>query len=79
MQRFQQVSKRVLDRVSQSKTAVIGASLGLATASFADDGAMDLSNVAFDTNDAINVGVLVLTAVAVLWGVRKAVSFGNKG
>jgi len=79
MKRFQRVSKKVLDRVSQSKTAVIGASLGLATASFAANGSMDLSKVAFDTKDAINVGVLVLTAVAVLWGVRKAVSFGNKG
>jgi len=40
---------------------------------------MDLSNVAFNTADATSVGVLVLTAVAVLWGVRKAISFGNRG
>ena len=40
---------------------------------------MDLSNVAFNTTDATSVGVLVLVAVAALWGVRKAISFGNKG
>ena len=40
---------------------------------------MDLSQVLFNTNDAIAVGVLVLIAVATLWGVRKAISFGNKG
>ena len=40
---------------------------------------MDLSNVTFNTGDATSVGVLVLTAVAVLWGVRKAISFGNRG
>jgi hypothetical protein len=40
---------------------------------------MDLSNVAFNTSDAMSVGLLVLTAVAVLWGVRKAIAFGNRG
>jgi hypothetical protein len=40
---------------------------------------MDLTDVAFNTADAMSVGVLVLTAVAVLWGVRKAISFGNRG
>jgi len=40
---------------------------------------MDLSNVAFNTDDPMKVGVMVLTAVAVLWGVRKAISFGNRG
>lgn len=40
---------------------------------------MDLTNVVFNTSDAMAIGVLVLTAVAVLWGVRKAISFGNKG
>ena len=40
---------------------------------------MDLTGVAFNTADALSVGVLVLGAVATLWGVRKAISFGNKG
>ena len=40
---------------------------------------MDLSNVAFNTADALAVGALVLAAVATLWGVKKAISFGNKG
>lgn len=40
---------------------------------------MDLTDVAFNTTDAINVGVLVLVAVATLWGVKKAISFANKG
>lgn len=40
---------------------------------------MDLTSVVFNTADALAVGVLVLVAVATLWGVRKAISFGNKG
>lgn len=40
---------------------------------------MDLSGVSFDPTAATSVGVLVLVAVAALWGVRKAISFGNKG
>ena len=40
---------------------------------------MDLTTVAFDTASATAVGVLVLVAVAALWGVKKAISFGNKG
>ena len=40
---------------------------------------MDLTNVAFNTADALSVGTLVLGAVAVLWGVRKAISMGNRG
>ena len=40
---------------------------------------MDLSNVAFNTGDATSVGVLVLVAVAAIWGVRKAISMGNRG
>ena len=40
---------------------------------------MDLSNVTYSTDDAMKVGALVLGAVAVLWGVRKAISFGNRG
>ncbi|WP_346389943.1 hypothetical protein [Sulfurimonas sp. NWX367] len=40
---------------------------------------MDLSSVAFNVQDATAVGVLVLVAVAALWGVRKAISFGNRG
>jgi hypothetical protein len=40
---------------------------------------MDLTDVDVDTADTTSVGVLVLTAVAVLWGVKKAISFGNRG
>ncbi len=40
---------------------------------------MVLTDVAFNTTDATAVGVLVLIAVAALWGVRKAISFGNRG
>lgn len=40
---------------------------------------MDLTSVVFNTADALAVGVLVLVAVATLWGVKKAISFGNKG
>jgi len=40
---------------------------------------MDLTNVAMNTTDATSVGVLVLVAVATLWGVKKAISFANRG
>jgi len=40
---------------------------------------MTLTDVVFNTADAVSVGVLVLGAVATLWGVRKAISFANKG
>lgn len=40
---------------------------------------MDLSGVAFNTADVFAVGSLVLVAVAAIWGVRKAISMGNRG
>ena len=40
---------------------------------------MDLTGISYNTADAQAVGVLVLTGVAALWGVRKAISFGNRG
>jgi len=40
---------------------------------------LDLTNVAFNTADAFAVGGLVLVGVGALWGLRKAISFGNKG
>ena len=39
---------------------------------------MDLTGVAFNTADATSVGVLVLVAVAALWGVRKAISMAGR-
>lgn len=38
---------------------------------------MDLSSVAFNTTDVVAVGVLVLTATAVIWGIRKAISMAK--
>jgi len=40
---------------------------------------MDLTNVAYNTTDATSVGVLVLVAIATLWGVRKAINFADRG
>jgi len=40
---------------------------------------MDLSSVAFNTTDVMAVGVLVLIAVASIWGVRKAIQMANRG
>ena len=40
---------------------------------------MDLTNVSFNTADALSVGTLVLTAVATIWGVRKAISMAHRG
>lgn len=39
---------------------------------------MDLTNVAFNVADAQAVGLLVLTGIAILWGVRKAISMANR-
>ncbi len=38
---------------------------------------MDLTNVAFNTGDVLNVGVLVLAATAVIWGIKKAISMAR--
>lgn len=38
---------------------------------------MTLTNVAFNTADVMSVGVLVLTAVAVIWGIKKAIAMAN--
>ncbi|MDD3054257.1 MAG: hypothetical protein PHE16_00120 [Aliarcobacter sp.] len=38
---------------------------------------MDLSHVAFNTADVMSVGVLVLTAVAVIWGIKKAIRMAS--
>lgn len=38
---------------------------------------MDLTNVAFNTAVVMAVGVLVLTATAVIWGIRKAISMAK--
>ena len=71
--------KRNMMKIAQGKQKLVaGATVVASSAVFADDG-MDLTNVAFNTADPMKVGVLVLTAVAVLWGVRKAIAFGNKG
>ena len=59
------------------KISFIGACLFLLNTSLF--GAMDLTGVTFNTADATSVGLLVLTAVAVIWGIRKAISMGNKG
>ena len=40
---------------------------------------MDLTTVAFNTADALSVGSLVVAAVAVIWGVRKAISMASRG
>ena len=38
---------------------------------------MNLAGVAFNTADAMAVGALVLVGVAVIWGVRKAISMAR--
>ncbi len=40
---------------------------------------MDITSVVFDTKDVLAVGSLVLAAVAAIWGVKKAISMGNRG
>jgi len=38
---------------------------------------MDLTNVAFNTADALAVASLVLAAYGILWGVKRAMAFGK--
>lgn len=38
---------------------------------------MDLTDVAFNTGDVMSVGVLVLGALAVIWGIRKAIGMAK--
>lgn len=73
--------KNLKKTVAQNKLGVIATTAVLSSVSaMADDTAqMDLSNVSFNTADAIAVGTLVLGAVAVIWGIKKAISFGNRG
>ena len=39
---------------------------------------MDLTGVTFNVADAQAVGLLVLTGIAILWGVRRAISMANR-
>lgn len=39
---------------------------------------MDLTGVSFNTADVEAVGLLVLTGIATIWGVRKAISMANR-
>lgn len=38
---------------------------------------MDLTSVAFNTADVTAVGVLVLGALSVIWGIKKAISMAK--
>jgi len=38
---------------------------------------MDLTSVAFNTADVLAVGVLVLGATAVIWGIKKAIGMAK--
>lgn len=38
---------------------------------------MDLTTVAFNTSDVLAVGVLVLSATAVIWGIKKAIGMAK--
>jgi len=40
---------------------------------------MDLSKVAFNTTDITTLGGLIITALAAIWGVRKAISLASRG
>ena len=39
---------------------------------------MDFTNVTFNVADAQKVGLLVLTGLATIWGVRKAIGMAGK-
>ena len=64
---------------SNAKKKIVGAAVAVGAVSANAAQAMDTSTINFNTDDAAAVGLLVLTAIAVLWGVRKAISFGNRG
>ena len=39
---------------------------------------MDLTGVAFNTADAQSLAVLVIGALAILWGFKRAIGFASK-
>ena len=39
---------------------------------------MDLTQVVFNTDYALQVGTLVLIGIAAIWGVRKAISMAGR-
>ena len=45
------------------------------TSAFAE---IDTSNVSYNTDDVFTVAGLVLAAIAVVWGVRQAISVGRR-
>ncbi|WP_457560557.1 hypothetical protein [Caminibacter sp.] len=53
--------------------------LGLVLAGSSAFAAIDTTNVNYDTTDVTTVAGLVLGAVAVIWGLRKAISIANRG
>ena len=63
--------------VTSFKQKVVGGLILLGSVpAFAE---IDLSGVSYNTDDVMKVAALVLAAVAVIWGVRKAISVANRG
>ena len=59
--------------VAQNKIVTGVVASAVVTAQSQAAALMDTTSVAFGTDDAIAVGLLVLTATAALWGVKKAI------
>lgn len=77
--KIKQDSKSVKTNAKKSLGLVAAVTAGVVTMSSGAFAAMDLTGVAYNTDDALAVGTLVLGAVAIIWGVRKAISMGSKG
>jgi len=65
---------------AKGKVLVTAGMLMAGTSAFAEDssGGIDVSKVHYNTDDVMTVAGLVLAAIAVVWGVRQAISVGRR-
>jgi len=66
-----------LFRSAKAKVAAIGA--GLMVVSSGAFAAIDTSKLVYNTDDPTIVAGFVLGAVAMIWGLRKAIAIANRG
>jgi len=58
---------------------LVGVAAGLALAATNAAAAIDLTGVSYNTADVLAIAALVIAAIAVIWGVRKAIAVANRG
>ena len=64
--------------MSQNKIVTGIVAVAVVTTQASAAAVMDTTTLAFNTDDVVAVGTLVLTATAVIWGVIKAISLASR-